>query len=101
MQLKSNSIRELITELRARWDEWDLLRDLRERDEMSEFFYNDFMAPYFGCYRCDTTRKALKAIDMDNDGHVDWNEFLVYLKWAGNAYPNIETAQELWILISN
>ena len=32
---------------------------------------------------------------MDNDEHVDWNEFLVHLKWAGNAYPDIETAQEL------
>ena len=32
---------------------------------------------------------------MDCDGMVDWNEFLVYLKWAGNAYPNTETAQDL------
>jgi len=26
---------------------------------------------------------------------VDWNEFLVYLKWAGNAYPKTKTADEL------
>ena len=52
------------------WDEWDL-RD-GTKDDMLEFdaFYNGFMAPYFGCYRCDETRKALKAIDMDNNGVV-------------------------------
>lgn len=58
-------------------------------------FYNGFMAPYFGCYRCDETKGALKAIDMDNDGKVDWKEFAVYLKWAGNAFPETKTAEEL------
>lgn len=77
------------------WDEWDL-RD-GEKDNFLEFdaFYNGFMAPYFGCYRCLETKKALQAIDMDNDGTVDWEEFLVYLKWAGNQYPMTATAEEL------
>ena len=61
---------ELIAEIRAMWDEWDLRDGVK--DNMLEFdaFYNGFMAPYFGCYRCDETKKALKAIDMDNDGVV-------------------------------
>ena len=44
-------IQELIQEIRAMWDEWDL-RD-GEKDDILEFdaFYNGFMAPYFGCYR--------------------------------------------------
>ena len=86
----------MIAELRVTWDEWDR-RDNDQIDNMLDFnaFYNGFMAPYFGCYRCETTRKALKALDMDNDGSVDWNEFLVFLKWAGNAYPETETAQDL------
>eukprot|EP00794_Sanderia_malayensis_P011795 gene11795-13015_t len=88
-------IDELIAEIRAMWDEWDL-RD-GEKDDALEFdaFYNGFMAPYFGCYRCDETKKALKAIDMDSDGTVDWNEFAVYLKWAGRQYPATKDAEEL------
>ena len=89
-------IQKLIQELRQQWDEWDL-RDNDQIDDLLDFnsFYNGFMASYFGCYRCDETRKALKALDMNNDGWIDWKEFLVYLKWAGNAYPQTETAQQL------
>ena len=32
---------------------------------------------------------------MDSDGLVDWNEFLVYIKWAMNEYPEAETADEV------
>ncbi len=85
----------LIAEIRKSWDEWDL-RD-GEKDDQLEFdaFYNGFMAPYFGCYRCDTTTRALKAIDMDQDGKVDWNEFSLYLKWAIREYPEAKDAEEL------
>ena len=86
---------QLIDEIRAMWDEWDL-RD-GEKDDKLEFdaFYNGFLAPYFGCYRCDETKLALKAIDMDDDGSVDWNEFSLYLKWAIRQYPETPTAEEL------
>lgn len=86
---------QLIDEIRAMWDEWDL-RD-GEKDDKLEFdaFYNGFLAPYFGCYRCDETKLALKAIDMDEDGSVDWNEFSLYLKWAIRQYPETPTAEEL------
>jgi len=85
----------LIAEIRAMWDEWDL-RD-GQKDDRLEFdaFYNGFMAPYFGCYRCDETKRALKAIDMDADGTVDWEEFALYLKWAIHQYPETKTAEEL------
>ena len=53
------------------------------------------MTPHFGCYRCEDTKQALQTIDMDDDGKVDWSEFLVYLKWALHEYPNIETEEEL------
>ena len=86
---------ELLAEIRVMWDEWDL-RD-GEKDEKLEFdaFYNGFLAPYFGCYRCDETKQALKAIDMDEDGTVDWNEFALYLKWAIRQYPETATAEDL------
>jgi hypothetical protein len=47
---------------------------------MLEFdsFYNGFMAPYFACYRCSDTKKAIQALDIDADGSIDWNEFYVY-----------------------
>ena len=39
------------------------------------------------CYRCSDTQKALQAIDMDNDGFIEWSEFLVFIKWALYEYP--------------
>lgn len=85
----------LIDEIRTMWDEWDL-RDGEKDDRLSfDAFYNGFLAPYFGCYRCDETKQALKAIDMDEDGTVDWNEFALYLKWAMREYPETKTAEDL------
>ena len=86
----------LIAEIRKMWDEWDL-REESQQDDALEFdsFYNGFLAPYFSCYRCDETKRALKAIDMDEDGKVDWNEFALYLKWAIRQYPGTKTAEDL------
>ncbi|WAR25886.1 hypothetical protein MAR_011590 [Mya arenaria] len=88
----------LLAEIRARWDEWDLKEDEKDRgDNMLLFdsFYNAFMAPYFSCYRCNDTKKALQCLDMDSDGQVDWSEFLVYLKWALHQYPEVRSSIEL------
>jgi len=95
VELKSAHAKNLLAEIREMWDEWDI-RD-GKKDDMIEFdaFYNGFMAPYFGCYRCDETKKALKALDMDSDGVVDWNEFALYLKWAIRQYPQTQTSEEL------
>jgi hypothetical protein len=83
---KSLHTSELLAEIRKMWDEWDL-RDDVQGDEKLEFdsFYNGFMAPYFGCYRCDETKR----------GSVDWNEFALYLKWAAREYPDARDAEEL------
>ena len=92
---KKAHAQELIAEIRAMWDEWDL-RDGTKDDKLEfDAFYNGFMGPYFGCYRCDETKRALKAIDMDADGTVDWEEFALYLKWAIRQYPETKTAEEL------
>jgi hypothetical protein len=94
-QSGSLHIKNLISEIRKRWDKWDLREGVI--DNMLDFnaFYNGFMAPYFGCYRCDETKRALKCIDMDADGQVDWAEFALYLKWAGRQYPDVKTADDL------
>ena len=96
MELKSAASEILIEEVRAIWDEWDL-KDKIQGDERLQFdsFYNGFMAPYFGCFRCEDTKEAFKAIDMDGDGYVDWSEFMVYLKWALHQYPEIDDVDEL------
>ena len=92
---KKAHAKEMIDEIRKMWDEWDLKDD--KQDDCLEFdaFYNGFMGPYFGCYRCDETKLALKAIDMDEDGKVDWNEFALYLKWAARQYPETPNAEQL------
>ena len=90
--------KELLEKVRAMWDTWDLQEASElQGDDCLEFdsFYNGFMAPFFGCFRCDDTRKGLAAIDMDQDGRIDWNEFSLYLKWAVREYPDIKDADEL------
>ena len=87
---------ELIAQIRKLWDTWDLQDEVQD-DERLQFdsFYHGFMAPYFGCYRCDTTKQGLQCLDMDSDGYVDWKEFLVYIKWALRQYPDVPNADEL------
>ena len=96
VEVRSEYHKQLIREVRDIWDEWDV-RDAVQGDECLEFdsFYGAFMAPYISCYRCPDAKGAMKAIDMDADGLVDWNEFMVYIKWALNEYPNMESVDEL------
>ncbi|XP_078350918.1 uncharacterized protein LOC144635713 isoform X1 [Oculina patagonica] len=95
-EVKSEHAQQLLDEVRRIWDKWDIEEDKEIGDRLKfQSFYNGFMAPFFGCFKCSDTLKALKAIDMDEDGFIDWNEFLVYLKWAMRQYPNIKDADEL------
>ena len=96
VKVKSEAHKLLIQEVRETWDMWDISEG-RCGDNRLEFysFYNGFMAPYFGCYECEDSKKGLKALDMDSDGGIDWEEFMVYLKWALNQYPDIATSEEL------
>ena len=96
IELKLQNNMKLLDSVREIWDIWDS-QEVKQNDDHIQYdsFYNGFMAPYFSCYRCDDTRAGLKAIDMDTDGYVDWNEFCVYLKWALRQYPNTEDTDEL------
>lgn len=95
-EVKSVHAQHLIEEVRGIWNEWDIEEDKLNDDQLNfDSFYNGFMSPYFGCFKCTDTRQALQAINMDNDGYIDWNEFLVYLKWAMREYPNIKDVDEL------
>jgi len=88
----------MIEEIRDMWDEWDLQEDDEHRNDDKlkyDSFYNGFMAPFFGCQTCDDTLKGFGALDMDHNGEIDWNEFLVYLKWACNEFPDITEVDEL------
>ena len=87
---------ELVAQIRKLWDTWDLQDEVQD-DERLEFdsFYHGFMAPYFGCYRCDLTKQGLQCLDMDSNGYVDWKEFLVYINWALRQYPDVVNADEL------
>lgn len=72
---------ELIKEIRAKWD---IQEGENKGDGKLQFdsFFHGFMSPYFGCYRYGRTKKGLLAMDMNEDGFVDWNEFQVFIKWA-------------------
>lgn len=96
VNVKSEIHDKLLDDIRTIWDEWDV-KESASKDDCLEFysFYNGFMAPYFGCYECEDSKKGLKAIDMDKNGKVDWKEFCVYLKWALHQYPDIATTKEL------
>ena len=96
VELKLQNNIKLLDSVREIWDTWDS-REIKQNDDRIQYdsFYNGFMAPYFSCYRCDDTRAGLKAIDMDTDGYVDWDEFCVYLKWALHQYPQLEDVDEL------
>lgn len=96
VEISNPTHKRMVEEIRKVWDEWDR-NDAVQGDERLQFdsFYHGFMAPYFGCYRCQTTRQALQALDMDSDGYVEWKEFLVYVKWALNEYPDVEKADDL------
>lgn len=100
VKLKDPHHKILIEEIRELWDFWDSA-ELQQRDNCLQFdsFYHGFMAPYFGCYRCVDTKQALKAMDMDNDGYIDWNEFMVYIKWALHQYPNVDNADDLLSIV--
>lgn len=85
----------LIDEIYEDWKFWDM-RDGVDDDQITfDNFYKGFMAPYFGCYRCEDSQVALRCMDVDCDGMVDWKEFKVFLIWAGRQYPNVKNKQEL------
>ena len=92
--------KQLIADVRKIWDEWDSREEEVGDDRLQyDSFYNGFMAPYFACYRCDDTKLAMQAIDMDCDGYVEWSEFSLYLKWAVNEYSDISDVEELLTVV--
>ncbi len=96
VKIKSDEHKQLIGEVREIWDKWDI-SESKNKDGCLEFhsFYNGFMAPYFGCYECEDSRKGLQALDMNHDNTVEWDEFQVFLRWALDEYPDICTTGEL------
>ena len=92
VKVKKASHGKIIQEIRDHWDSWnseDRAADVTGDAMPFDLFYHSFMAPYFGCYRCVDSKSALMAMDMNSDGDVDWHEFLYFIKWALNAYPDI------------
>ena len=89
MEIKENL---LVTNAEA-----DTLVDKKKEDETDincqdfltfDRFYHGFMQPYFGCYRCQTTKNAFKMLTMtgDNSGTIEWSTFEAVLNWVLNQY---------------
>ena len=88
----------LMSQLRSKWDELDVSEELENQgDDALEFstFYRGFLQPYFSSSKCEDARKSMKALDMNNNGKVEWSEFMVYVKWAINEYPDINDMNDL------
>ena len=88
-------INDIIAQIKEDWEVWDV-KDGVDDDQISfDNFYKGFMAPYFGCYKCEDSQIALRCLDMDTDGSIDWFEFRTFLVWAGRQYPGTKDKQEL------
>ena len=88
----------LRSQLRNIWDELDSSEEPSQQgDDALEFetFFERFLKPYYTNIKSCDARKALKALDMDNDGKVEWSECMVYIKWAIYEYPDISDLEEL------
>ena len=88
----------LRSQLRNIWDELDGSEETSQQgDDALEFdtFFQRFLKPYYPTIKSGDARKALKALDMDNDGKVEWSECMVYVKWAIYEYPDISDLEEL------
>merc|ERR1719233_962066 len=92
---KSLHITRLIEQIKKEWDTLDS-RDGEHDDHLTfDDFYFGFMAPYFGGHRCEDSLRGLEALDVDEDGLIEWNEFKFYLIWAGRQHPNVENRTQL------
>ena len=91
----SKHIDALIDEIQVDWKLWDLKDGDKDYQITFDNFYKGFMAPYFGCYRCEDSQVALRCMDMDADGTIDWFEFKTFLVWAGRQYPQVANKDEL------
>ena len=98
-KLKAPHHNNLIAEVKEEWDKWDNCEEGENRRLKFDSFYHGFMAPYFGCYRCSRTKRGLLALDMNDDGYIDWKEFLVYIKWALRQYPDTEDTDALMSIV--
>ena len=54
----SGHIDGLIQKIRQLWNMWDISDGVKDDQLTFDAFYNGFMAPYFGCYRCEDTRRG-------------------------------------------
>ncbi|KAL5271381.1 hypothetical protein ACHWQZ_G001877 [Mnemiopsis leidyi] len=85
----------LIEEVKKLWKMYDEADGTADDTLTFENFYNGFMAPYFGCYRCEDSQAGLRVIDLDYDGCIEWTEFRYFLIWAGREYPSVKNMKEL------
>ena len=75
-------INDIIVQIKEDWEVWDIKDGVNDDQIAFNHFYKGFMAPYFGCYRCNDSQIALRCLDMDTGGTIDWFEFRTFLVWA-------------------
>ncbi len=86
----------LIADIHKNWDKWDNSEEGTDKGDGQLLFDSRL---YGGCYRCTHTKQGLQALDMDNDGYIEWNEFLVYIKWALHQYPDTKDTDTLLSIV--
>ena len=85
----------IIIEIKKLWDFWNAQQKCK-RDGCLEFdlFYHGFLNSYLGLYRYKGSKKALQAMYKNNGVYVEFEEFMVYVKWALRQHPEVLTADE-------
>ena len=87
--LETPQAKMLIALLRDKWDACNSEGGLGADKIDYRTFYNHFMKSFSTTLNNMERRKAVKIIDIEKDGMIYWNNFLVYIKWAIIEYPDI------------
>ena len=88
-------VEKLIADIKVKWDIWDSRDDCVDDRLTFDNFYFGFMSHFISCSRGREIDIGLRALDMDDDGMIDWSEFKFYLVWAGRQYPNVQSSDDL------
>ena len=87
--------RTIISDVKFLWDQWAETESSKGHECLRSICLSNLPnAHHFECLRCQDTEQICKVLNAVHDSGMDWEEYLVYIKWALIEYPETETAAE-------